>query len=310
MYTALDLGSNTVRLLVARPAENGFVPLHSSQVITRLGERMHETGALSEPAMDRTIAGVESLIESAATFKPFKIAATATRALRSAANGESFKKIFRKRLGFDLQVISQEQEASLTMKGAAMVVGENSPTVLFDVGGGSTEFIYRNGRKNVRSLGTNLGVVRLSETFIKAAPLKPEEFGEMTDYLIKEVASVAERLELEEPFTLVGTAGTVTSLAAIRFDVNPYDPEKINNRVLSDDDIKALLEKIGGMTIEERSSIPAISDGREDLIIPGIGIVLAVMEGFGADSLRVSDAGLREGVMLTLIEGSLEGAVI
>ena len=306
-FAALDLGSNTLRLLAAEPAERGFTRLHYSQIITRLGERLHETGTLCEPAMERTLDGVKSLIDSAAKWRPFKIAVTATHALRCAANMEEFKNRFRKKFGFDLQVISQEREAAFTLKGAEMVLGGGSPILLFDIGGGSTEFIYKNGNKNVRSVGTDLGVVRLAETFIKTAPLEFEEFAGLTNYLIKEVAGVAGRLEIERPFTLAGTAGTITSIAAMRFDVSPYDPDKINNRVLRVDDIKKLLDKVGGMTIEERSRIPAISQGREDLIIPGIGIVLAVMEGFGVDRISVSDAGLLEGVMLSLIDGSVEG---
>jgi len=191
-----------------------------------------------------------------------------------------------------------------------MVLGGSSTILLFDIGGGSTEFIYKNGNKNVRSIGTDLGVVRLAESFIKTAPLESEEFGKLTNYLCKEISSAASRLELEQPFTLAGTAGTITSIAAMRFNVFPYDPDKINNRVLHIDDIKALLDKVGGMTIDERSRIPAISQGREDLIIPGIGIVLAVMEGFGVNRISVSDAGLLEGVMLSLIEGSVEGTLI
>ena len=96
----------------------------------------------------------------------------------------------------------------------------------------------------------------------------------------------------------------------MQFNVSPYDPDKINNRVLSVDDIKTLLDKVGGMTIDERSRIPAISQGREDLIIPGIGIVLAVMQTFGVNQISVSDAGLLEGVMLSLIDGSIKGTVI
>ena len=306
-FAALDLGSNTLRLLVAKPADNGFTRLHYGQIITRLGESLHESGSLGEKAMERTLDGVKSLIDSAAKLKPFKIAVTATHAARSALNVEEFKTRFQKRVGFDLQVISQEQEATFTLKGAERVLGDSSPILLFDIGGGSTEFIYKNSAQNVRSIGTDLGVVRLAETFIKSAPLKREEFDKLTDYLVKELGDVARRLEAAKSFTLAGTAGTITSIAAMLFNISPYDPDKINNRVMSIDDIKALLGKVGGMTIKQRSRIPAISQGREDLIIPGIGIVLAVMQTFGVNQISVSDAGLLEGVMLSLIEGSMEG---
>jgi len=309
-FAALDLGSNTLRLLAAEPAGRGFTRLHYLQKITRLGERLHETGSLGKQTMEKTLDGVKSLIDSAVKLRPFKISVTATHALRSAANAGEFKKIFRKKIGFDLQIISQEREAAFTLKGAEMVLNQNQPLLLFDIGGGSTEFIYKNGNKNVHSIGTDLGVVRLAESFIKTAPLESEEFDKLTNYLCKEISSAASRLELERPFTLAGTAGTITSIAAMHFNVFPYDPDKINNRVLSVDDIKALLDKVGGMTIDERSRIPAISQGREDLIIPGIGIVLAVMQSFGVNQISVSDAGLLEGVMLSLIEGGVKGTLI
>ena len=181
-FAAIDLGSNTLRLLAAEPADTGFTRLHYLQTITRLGERLHETGSLGEPAMERTLEGVKSLIDSAARLRPFKIAVTATHALRRAANAGEFNKRFREKIGFALQVISQESEAALTLKGAEMVLGDSAPILLFDIGGGSTEFVYRNGNKNVKSIGTDLGVVRLAETFIKTAPLESGEFGGLADY--------------------------------------------------------------------------------------------------------------------------------
>ncbi|GMT41690.1 MAG: exopolyphosphatase [bacterium] len=309
-FATLDIGSNTVRLLVAEPEGSGFAQLHSSQIITRLGQRMHEAGSLSEAAMERTVSGAGSLVESASHLKPFEIAATATHAVRTAKNRERFRELFRRRLGFDLDVIEWEREAELSLRGAFMVIKKRGPLVLFDIGGGSTEFVYRSGKGGIRRVGTDLGVVRIAETYIQNAPLTADEYRRMSAYLKSEIAAVADKLKFERPFTLVGTAGSITSIAAIHFDVTPYDPEKINNRIIKTRDVETILDKIGGMTIKQRGKIPGLENGREDLIIPGIGIVLAVMELFGTASLTISDPGLREGAMLALMDGTLEGKAI
>ncbi len=305
-HAVMDIGSNTVRLMVAdATASGGYKELHSSQVITRLGQKAHENGELLEEAMERTIAGVESLVLGAAHLKPFCISAAATHAARKAANGKRFAELFRKKLGFGLEIIPWETEAALSLRGAAMVVGNEKPIVLFDVGGGSTEFICRDANGKISSVGTELGVVRLAETYIHHVPLAQSEYEAMHTYLKAELGMTERQLNPARPFTLVGTAGTITSIAAMLYNIHPYNPAQVNNRVLLLKAVKELLDGVGKMTLPQRSKIPALQNGREDLIIPGIGLTIAAMEAFGVDVVTVSDAGLREGLLLAAIEGEI-----
>ncbi len=305
-FAVMDIGSNTVRILVAEKGPHGFATLHTGQTITRLAEKAHDNGwRLGDAAMARTVEGIARLIGEAAPFGPFRICAAATHAVRRAANGDEFKELFRRKLGFGLLVIPWETEADLSLKGAAMVVGGDSPVLLFDIGGGSTEYICRGADGRIHAQGTDLGVVRLTETYIKHAPLKMDEYAELMAYLNGELARTAAALDPARPFTLVGTAGTITSIAAMIYNVVPFDPARINNRILLRKAVDELLHNVGKMTIAERSGINALEHGREDLIIAGIGLTLATMDAFGVDRLTVSDAGLREGLMLGAIAGEL-----
>ncbi|MBI3581782.1 MAG: Ppx/GppA family phosphatase [Nitrospinae bacterium] len=310
-HASMDIGSNTIRLLVADagPCES-FKKLYSSQKITRLAQRSHETGLLSEEAMERTIAGAGELLAGAAHLRPFFVSAAATHAVRRAKNGPEFAGRFRQRLGFPLNVIEWEKEAELSLKGAGTVVGMKNPILLFDIGGGSTEFIYRGADARVRAVGTELGVVRLAETFIKHAPLVMEEYRNLEAYLKAELAKTALELSPEKPFLLVGTAGTITSIAAIIYNVRSYSPERVNNKILPRKAVADLLGEIGRLTLGERSKITTLENGREDLIIPGIALALAVMDAFAVEYITVSDAGLREGIMSAAVEGSIPSELL
>ena len=182
--------------------------------------------------------------------------------------------------------------------------------LLFDIGGGSTEFIYRSGDGEVRSHGTDLGVVRLSENFITKAPLRDEEYEKLAAYINIEIEKVKAYLGVSGKFTLVGTAGTVTSIAAMHLGMEEYDAKRINNTALKIGEVEKLKSRIGDMTIEERSRIGSLQNGREDLIIPGFSIVLGIMKQFGADTITVCDAGLREGIIIAVKDKKLKGTVI
>jgi len=307
-FAALDIGSNTIRLLITQIDEE-ITEIASAQKITRLGESAHTSGILSDNAIDRTLSAVVELLSSAKAHSPFTIAAVATHAVRSAGNRQVFAEEFERKTGVPLTIVTWEEEAKLTLKGMETVI-DNGPVLLFDIGGGSTEFIYRNAKGQVRSHGTELGVVRLTETFISKAPLNHEEFKKLSGYINTELEKVKESLEIKGEFRLVGTAGTVTSIAAMHLGMEEYDPEKINNTILKISEIEEQKVRVGEMTIEERSRIGSLQNGREDLIIPGFGIVLGIMEKFAVGSLTICDAGLREGIIISLKENGLKGTIL
>jgi len=170
--------------------------------------------------------------------------------------------------------------------------------LVFDIGGGSTEFILARDRKIISSVGTQLGTVRLTEKFISHHPIDVNEYKALETHLRRELNVVKEKLSGFPPEVLVGTAGTVTTLAAIDGDVYPYDPETIHGRSLTFKRVEELLEDLKNKSLPERSAIRAIEKGREDLIIVGGALVLETMRVFECNLLMVSEHGLREGLVL------------
>jgi exopolyphosphatase/guanosine-5'-triphosphate,3'-diphosphate pyrophosphatase len=170
--------------------------------------------------------------------------------------------------------------------------------LVFDIGGGSTEFILARDRKIVSAVGTQLGTVRLTEKFISHHPIDVNEYKALETHLRRELKLVKEKLSGFPPEVLVGTAGTVTTLAAIDGDVYPYDPEIIHGRSLTFKRVEELLEDLKNKSLPERSAIRAIEKGREDLIIVGGALVLETMRVFECNLLMVSEHGLREGLVL------------
>lgn len=304
---AIDLGTNTVRIIVAEPEGKGYTNLFSDQVITRLGEGLHVSGKLKPEAMKRTCDGVAELLKRASFLKPFTLRISATSAARDAANTDELDRRIHQAAGVGLDVISWENEARFSLAGARLAIGDIERFILFDIGGGSTEYILSVNGAPAGSCGTNLGVVRLAETYITQSPVLDAEYDAMVEEIEKEVNRAFTQIGARRGEVMVGTAGTVTSLAAIALDMVEYSPSKINNYKLTADKIEELRKKLSVMTIEERSRIPALKGGREDLIIPGVAIIQSTLKRAGRDHLLVSDYGLREGLVLDILRAEVHG---
>ncbi|MBI4666827.1 MAG: Ppx/GppA family phosphatase [Nitrospinae bacterium] len=299
---AIDLGTNTVRMLVAEQAPEGFSTVYSNQIITRLGEGLTATGLLSEKAMKRTVEGIAHLVSQAQSHRPFDLYIAATSAARDAGNTAVFARMVKEAVGADLMVIPWEEEARLSLLGASLVTGGRlDKFVLFDVGGGSTEYILAASGAPAGKCGTDLGVVRLTEKYITKHPVADYEYGRLLAEVEAKVDTAFDTLGAGGGETVVGTAGTVTSIAAMALGLTEYDQGRINNSVVTSADVEALRRKIFAMTIAERGHLAFLKDGREDLIVPGFAIVQATMNRFGADKLVVSDYGLREGFVMELL---------
>mgnify|MGYP000597363948 CR=1 FL=1 len=299
---AIDLGTNTVRILVADAnGEGGYSPLFSSQIVTRLGQRLHETGSLAPEAIKRTTEGIAKLIKRAVSFAPFSLSITATSAGREADNTGTLDAMIRAATGHGVKIISGDEEARLSLKGVLLAIEEDD-FILIDIGGGSTEFILGKDGSPVKVYNTNLGVVRLAETYLTKHPVIEKEYDNMISEIDRVVDEAFNHLRDGEEYILVGTAGTITSLAAIAQDMADYSPARINNFKLTDEMVESSRLKLSMMTIEQRSRIPVLQDGREDLIIPGLAIVQSVIKRFGSSQMVVSDYGLREGLIMELME--------
>ena len=304
--STIDVGSNTVRLLVADVLDGAtWRVVDQDQTITRLGEGLARSGALGEAPMARTLAVVHGYVERGVRLGARDIRIVATSAVREASNGRAFAAAVEQATGRRVDVVSGEAEARLTLRGVRHGLGALAgPVLVFDIGGGSTEYVLAEDDV-IRSMASlRLGVVPLAERFPFPGPVAEPRYRELYD----EVRARLEH-ELPEPIRtarvahLVGTAGTVTTLAALDLGLHRYDPERVQGHRLDRPIIARLAARLGAHTVAERAALPCLEPGRADLIIPGIAIVMATLDQIGVETLRVSEFGLREGVLVDAIEG-------
>ena len=294
---AIDLGTNTVRLLIVEAGTGpGWRALEQTQRVTRLGEGLAASGRLSEAAMTRTAETVIEYAERAARLGAGRVLIVGTSAVREAANGAAFAAALASATGHPLRVLSGGEEARLTLQGVLWGLAPlPGAVVVFDIGGGSTEFVRaRDGAVEV-AVSLRLGAVPLAEDRAPAAAV---------------AARVRERLRRELPPAilgsgvdrLVGTAGTVTTLAALDQGLAVYDPARVHGYTLTRGAVERQQGRLAPLSIAEIGQLPCLEPGRADLIGPGIAITLAVLDALGVESLVVSEYGLREGIVAEALE--------
>ena len=268
---SIDIGSNTVRFLILEFDENrNFRILASRRVITRLGEGMDRHGKLMELPVTATLSALSSFQQDCSEYGNPPIHAVATSAVREASNGKEFVHLAREKTGVEIEIIPWEEEARLTLEGVFWKIPhENRKILTFDIGGGSTEFILSEGKTISGFCSSSLGVIRLTEKFIRQHPVCNEEYKNLTTHLENELQTIKEKLSTFMPEVLIGTAGTVTTLAALKENIYPYDPNKIHGKLLSRQAIETLNHELKGKSLNERLALKPLERGREDLIIAG-----------------------------------------
>jgi exopolyphosphatase/guanosine-5'-triphosphate,3'-diphosphate pyrophosphatase len=300
IISAIDLGTNSARLLIGfRDKEESIKPVLLMRHITRLGGGFKKETGISAMAGERTINALHDFADHMKRHGVTRYRAVATSAVREAVNGEKFVGDVFKKTGIALEIIDGTEEALLTLRGVISGLDDKRDDFLvFDVGGGSTEYTLAKGETPLFTMSLPLGVVRLTEGKGSCAAMDEK----ITRELMKVLADVdkAGLTGILEDATLVGTAGTATTLAAIRLKMEEYDYRRVNNYCLTLDDVKAIYLELLPMTLEERLKVPGLEKGREDLIIAGALITVRTMEIFGFRQLKVSDCGLLEGIMLSV----------
>ncbi len=301
-FAVIDVGTNTFRLLIAN-VEHGpsIKTIHSEQAIPRLGEGLSKDGLLLPAAVERAISVLSHFKDVLQKYTIDALAVVGTAAVREAKNREAFLSEVKCRTGFKLRVISGEEEARYIFLGVNLILrNKNGPMLVIDIGGGSTEFIVAEGESPVSLYSTGLGVVRLTEKYLKSPIPSKEEVTALQREIDQEIGGIGHAFPIKCRFA--GTAGTVTTLAAINQKLTLYDPEKINRYLLSLISVRRIFREISSTSLQQRKEIPGLEQGREDIIVPGCLIVLTIMERFGYDFLGVSDYGLREGVLVDLFK--------
>jgi len=303
---SIDVGSNTLRLLIAEPAVSAPIrPIKVARRITRLGENFLPDRTLQPPAIDRSIAALKEFVELMDLHGVSNYSAGATAVVREANNGGSFLDLVQLKTGLGVRLLSGSEEARLSLLGVASVIShEESSMVIFDIGGGSTELVWKGegGHSAVESSSLPLGVVHLTETFLQADPPGHESCLQLRRHVSSVLAGLSSYEELQDTLW-VGTAGTVTTLASMWHELLEYEPEKINGTVLEKIWLAELCTRLAGMKLTERRKLSGLEPGREDIILAGGLVTLEIMDTFGFSRFTVSDAGLLEGLFLDLCEG-------
>jgi exopolyphosphatase/guanosine-5'-triphosphate,3'-diphosphate pyrophosphatase len=300
----VDLGTNTVRLLVVEAAGDRWRTLHQAQRVTRLGEGQAAAGRLLPEPMRRTAAAVTEFAQAARRLGATRVRIVATSAVREAANRAEFVASLEAQAALPVEVVSGEQEAQLALRGVASgLPGLSETFVLFDIGGGSTELVRARAGRAVAAVSLRLGVVPLAETWSEPGPVRWERFAQMRAGIERQLAAlVPPEIVATGAGELVGTAGTVTTLAALDLELDAYDADRVNGHRLTLAAVERQLARLGALPVADRGRLPCLEPGRADLIIPGIAICLAVLARFGRGQFVVSDRGLREGLLCELLE--------
>jgi exopolyphosphatase / guanosine-5'-triphosphate,3'-diphosphate pyrophosphatase len=315
-YAALDLGTNNCRLLVATPTKPGrFRVIDSFSRIVRLGEGLDASGRLSDNAMRRAIDALSICAAKLKTRQLRRVRLIATEACRSAENGSEFLERVRARTGLSLEIINRGTEAKLAVAGCAPLVADNAPgAVLFDIGGGSTEIILcdlsqRRGPRLDKTIiawtSLPVGVVSLAERF-GGRDVTPDIYDAMVAHVVSLIEKFEGREKLGEianhpDFHLLGTSGTVTTLAGLLLGLERYDRRQVDGLWVTGTDLDRATKTLRGWNYDERVANACIGPDRADLVLAGCAVLDAIRAFWPSERLRVADRGLREGVLLTLM---------
>lgn len=301
ILAGIDIGTNTFRLLIAEVNDNSLNELYSVRIITRLGEGVSVTGLLKEEAIKRGLKALKEFSNIIAGHKVEAVEAVATSAFRIAKNSGDFVKRAKDKTGIDMKIISEEEEAWKTFRGMKMGIEVPESSLLVDIGGGSTEFIFSKNGEAIFIRSLKLGVVYLADMYMKSDPPADDEKKQMRHAVLQSLSSLEP--QFSEAKALIGTAGTITTIAAMSNGLTVFERSKIHNRRISLQAVKDIFTAISGSTRKERAELyPVLDPSRLDIIVPGAMVLLEIMMKFGFKETTVSDKGLREGILLDLYD--------
>ena len=316
LYGALDLGTNNCRLLIARRTREGFRVVDAYSRIVRLGEGLTARGALGDDAMSRSIEALKICADKMERRGVTRSRLIATEACRAASNGPEFISRVQAEAGLALEVVSNEDEAKLAVAGCAPLLDRGCRSALvFDIGGGSTELIWVNmAERKLQSkpriedwISLPCGVVTLAERYggVHVSPELYErmvaEVSERVEPFVKRLRSAHEAVGSE--FHLLGTSGTVTTIAGVHLGLKRYDRNRVDGVWITPGNVNEVTQSLLAMSYDDRASHPCVGRERADLVLAGCAIFEAISRAWPAERLRVADRGLREGILLSLMEG-------
>lgn len=312
-FAALDLGTNNCRLLIARPSGEHFTVIDAFSRVVRLGEGLAQSGRLSDEAMERTIAALKVCAEKLRRRRVHLARSVATEACRRASNGAEFIERVKRETGIVLDIISAQEEARLAVLGCHILLEDGiGPAVIFDIGGGSTELVLiEPGGPVPRILdwmSVPWGVVSLTDSVPPpdgTAEGRTLRYAEMRRLVTESFAPFAERISPvardAETIRLLGTSGTVTTLASLHLELPQYDRNAVDGLIVPSQSMREISTRLSSMSGADRRTLPCIGDDRANLVVAGCAILESILDIWPAGRLGVADRGIREGILRSLI---------
>ena len=315
-YAALDLGTNNCRLLIARPSGKDFTVIDAFSRVVKLGEDLATTGRLSDEAMDRALGALSICAEKLRRRNVRLARSVATEACRRAENGEEFIERVRRQTGIVLDIITAEEEARLAVLGCHILLEEGTgPAMIFDIGGGSTELVLlEKGGEGSGKIPRIIdwqsvpwGVVSLTDTVehgTGSVEARLGRYGEMRRLVAESFAPFAERIAEAakmDDIRLLGTSGTVTTLASLHLELPHYDRKAVDGLIVPSEAMRAISTDLSTMSARDRSELPCIGQDRANLVVAGCAILESILDLWPAHRLGVADRGIREGILRSLM---------
>ena len=318
-FAALDLGTNNCRLLIARPSGENFTVIDAFSRVVRLGEGLAASGKLSDEAMERTLSALHVCAEKLRRRHVHLARSVATEACRRASNGAEFIERVRRETGIALDIISAQEEARLAVLGCHILLEDGAgPAVIFDIGGGSTELVLVEPSGAVPRIidwmSVPWGVVSLTDTVTgsdESEESRLDRYARMRKTVFDSFQPFADRIDAyrksSEPIRLLGTSGTVTTLASLHLELPQYDRRAVDGLILQSDAMRSISTRLSHMSGIERRQLPCIGDDRANLVVAGCAILESILDIWPSESLGVADRGIREGILRSLMAADVEG---
>jgi exopolyphosphatase/guanosine-5'-triphosphate,3'-diphosphate pyrophosphatase len=293
----IEIGSNSIKFCVAQILdENNYLIIHDTAYMTRIGENLSQTGLISKDAMKRNEQTIEMLCLKARQWGVKSIIAVGTMALRKAKNSDHFIQNIQKKCNIDIHILSGDDEARLAYRAATNTINQNDDsTVVFDSGGGSTEFIFGLRNQITQKISIDIGAVHITEQFFLDDPIKKKQLLMAQNYIAN---TFQEKHVMGTVDQLIGLGGAVTTMSAVKQKMFQYESAFINGSTLSRKDVQKQIKMYTSKTLEQRKSICGLQSGREDIILAGACIIDGIMHQLVCNQVIVCDRGLRHGLIV------------
>ncbi|MEG1284403.1 MAG: Ppx/GppA phosphatase family protein [Romboutsia sp.] len=294
---AIDIGTNSMRLLLADYIDGKILNRKKIVNTTRIGQGVDKDGYIREEVINRNIGALKEFSNICKEEKCEKVYCVGTSALRDSKNGDYFVKLAKEEIDIDVEIISGYKESNLGFMGVLQGLDADENILVLDIGGGSTEFIIGNREGVEFAKSENVGAVRMTEKFLKQDPINEKEYEDMTKFIEDEIEHIIDYIRLNKISKLVGIGGAITSLSAINQELEVYSMEKIHNSHISMEEIKIVLQKLKKMTLNDKKTLKGLQPKRADIITAGVKILKIIMEKIEIENIIVSEYDNLEGLI-------------